>query len=332
MADELDELVAREFDVLEDIEVPELWERIVSLADTERIDPSRSRRRWPVLAAAAVVLTLVGVGLVVWLGDEPRPVDVPPAPAAGDNTVDIDIRDEDFDLDPTIVAGWVSFNIDNQTDHIREVAVYPLLPGKTYDDVHAALAVAPDGDPDTLPGTIFDAAVVGATSGPRDAFTVGVAVPTGDYVVVSHEVDGRLQLVPNSGRLHELRVLPGAAGQPPEPTLAYQIIGDTIIGPTSTDAGRITITLGDPDDEPRFLFLTNLSDGVTTAEYEHWGALRDAGQSDWNQAPLDSLTALWGTAAGRTLTIELDPGPIVISDLTNFEQGEPTPVIVVQVD
>jgi hypothetical protein len=331
MADELDELVAGEFDVLKDVEVPELWERIVSLADTERIDPSRSRPRWPALAAAAVVLALVAVGLVVWLRDEPRQVDQPPAPAAGDNTVNIDIRNEDFDLSPTAVAGWVSFDIDNQTDHTRELAVYPLLPGKTYDDVDAALAVARDDDPDTLAGIISDP-VVGATSGPRDALTVGVPVSAGDYVVVSHLVDGRMQLVPHSGRLQELRVLPGAARQPPKPTLAYEFIGDTIIGPTSTEAGRITITVDNGEDEPRKMVLSNLRDGVTRADFEHWISLVDAGQTDWNQAPLDSLMALWGTAAGRTLTVQLDAGPIVLSAPTSFEQPEPQAVILVQVN
>lgn len=338
MADELDELVAREFEVLEDVEVPELWDRIVALADTEPVEVGRPRRRWPALAAAAVIVAVLGAGLVVWLRDtqqaaEPEQADDPPSAVAGDdNTVKIVMRDDDVDLSPTAIAGWVLFEIDNQTDHFRRFEVRPLLPGTTYDEAITTLATFDDGDPDGLAAVSSDP-VAGGLNGPRDADTVGIPITAGDYLVVSDEVDANDQYVPGTDRVQQLRVLPGTAGQPPTPTITYEYIGDTMIGPTSTSAGRITITLEEGDEAPRALLVANLRDGVTHAQWERWASEFANGVSDYNQVPADSYIVLWGTAAGRTLTLDLDSGPVPVWASHNFSQPSGSlPGVWLQVD
>ena len=206
------------------------------------------------LAVAAVIVAVLGAGLVVWLRDtqqaaEPEQADDPPSAVAGDdNTVQIVMRDDDVDLSLTAIAGWVLFEIDNQTDHFRRFEVRPLLPGTTYDEAITTLATFDDGDPDGL-------AAVSRPCGrrarrPRDADTVGIPITAGDYLVVLDEVDANDQYVPGTDRVQQLRVLPGTAGQPPTPTITYEYIGDTMIGPTSTSAGRITITLEEGDEAP----------------------------------------------------------------------------------
>jgi hypothetical protein len=316
MADELDELVAHDLEVLADVEVPELWERIVSLADTERVDNRRPRSRWPLAAAAAVVVALVALGLVVWTGDDSTPADEPPPapPAAGDdNTVRIAMRGADIDVDATASAGWVSFAITNQTDRIRSFEVYPLLEGQTYDDVESAAAVAVDGDPDAFEGIAAEEPVVGGFSSAGGMHTVGVAVEAGDYVVVSTELDGDLQYVPDSAVRRELRITPGDAGQAPTPTLTYQLIGDTPIGDTSTPAGRATITLDDGDGPPLGLILADLRDGASRADWDRWSPwMYPNPAADFYAAPVDSMIVLWGSTPGRTLTMDLDRGPIVL--------------------
>ena len=67
MADELDEVITRELGQFGELEPPDLWERIITLADTEHVEPRRARRRWPVLTAAALALTAIAIGVVVWV-------------------------------------------------------------------------------------------------------------------------------------------------------------------------------------------------------------------------------------------------------------------------
>jgi hypothetical protein len=338
MAEELDELVAREFQIFDDVKVPELWDRIVALADTEPVEHARGRRRWPAMAAAAVVVAVVGAGLVVWLrdeqqADEPEQADDPPSVVADvDNTVKMVMRSDDIDLSPTAIAGWVSLEINNQTDNFRRFEVRPLLPGTTYDEAIATVATFDDGDPDGLAAVSSDA-VVGGLNGPRDAGTVGIPITAGDYLVVSNEVDANDQYVPGTDRVHELRVLPGTAGQPPTPTIVYEFIGDTMIGPTSTSAGRITITLEEGDEAPRGLLVANLRDGVTHADWERWASEFANGVSDYDQQPADSYIVLGGTAAGRTLTLDLDSGPVPVWASHDFSQPSGSlPGVWLQVD
>jgi hypothetical protein len=142
MVDEREEWLARRFEVLEDVDVPELWEQIVGRVDTEpNVHVLHHRRgRWvPIAAAAAAVLVLVGIGVVVWARDDPSQVDTPPGPASGDNTVQIVQSDDDDQaiVTTTAVAGTVSFDIDNPTDGYRGVHIQPMLPGTTIEDLRA---------------------------------------------------------------------------------------------------------------------------------------------------------------------------------------------------
>ena len=70
MADQLEEWLARRFSVLEDVDVPDLWERIVGHADTEPVADllAPRRRRWLPLAAAAL-LVVVSIGVYAFAAD-----------------------------------------------------------------------------------------------------------------------------------------------------------------------------------------------------------------------------------------------------------------------
>ena len=146
MADELDDLITRDLSILDDLAVPDLWERIVTLSDTERVEPSRRRRWWPVLVAAAVVL-VAAVGVLAWNRDTHDArrrhrtvhaiVDIDTT-VGSDNTVRIAIDDSELDVSPTATAGWVSFAVDNTTDRIRTFEVFELLGDTTYEAIEAA--------------------------------------------------------------------------------------------------------------------------------------------------------------------------------------------------
>jgi hypothetical protein len=343
MADELDELVAADISIIERLEVPELWERIVTLADTERSEPRRPRRWWPALLAAAVVVAVVAVTVIASRRDTPTHVDgtTPPTTpssvvaASGDNVVRIEAGPDGFAVTPTATAGWVSFEIDNGTEQIRVVGINPLLPGTTVADVEAALRADDAGAEDPFTGVLPEAPLVGAFNMPGDQHTVGAPVEAGDYVVVSTELDGELLPVPGTGHAAALRVAPGQAGQMPTPTLTYQFIGKTPIGATSTDAGRVTLVIDeDPDDAPHEILLADLTDGAGASVWDNWSPW-NVGNSppfDWNEAPVDSLIAVWGTAPGRTVTVELDPGPIVLMGGVSLEQMDYLSVANIQVD
>ena len=76
MDDLEEEPVPRRFDVLADVEVPELWERIVGHADTEPVVDMLAprRRRWLPVAAAAL-LVVVGIGVYASSRSDPEPAE-----------------------------------------------------------------------------------------------------------------------------------------------------------------------------------------------------------------------------------------------------------------
>ena len=310
MAEDRDELVARQFIVMEDVAVPDLWERVMTLTDTERVDAQRTRRRWPTLAAAAVLVAVVAAGFVVFLRDETQPVDGSITPADGaDSTVHIVVRDGGVDLTPTVAAGWVSIRIDNRTDRQRSFTFAPLLPGKTYDDVEAAAAAFRDGDSNFLDGIVSDV-VIGGLDAAHDTHTVGVSLPAGDYVAIFTELDGDREYVPGSGQWQRLRVVDGAPGQRPEPTATYRITGGGIAGPSTLPAGPVTIAFD--ASEPSNVILSDLRDGVSAAEWTAWANQLAVGETDFDEAPIDSVIVLIGTSTNRTITLDLDSGPIEI--------------------
>jgi hypothetical protein len=213
----------------------------------------------------------------------------------------------------------VSLEIENRTAHQRAFQLVELLPGTTYDAVDAALASGSDGDPHVLDGLVSEL-VIGDITSSRNTHTVGVGLSAGDYVAVFSELDGRQQYVPHSGRVHHLRVTDGAAGQRPQPTATYQITGGRIDGPPTLPAGRLTISF--EDGAPSYVYLANPRDGVSQADWAQWSALKDANQSDWDHAPIDSLIVLFGTTTDRTITLDLDPGPIEIGS-SNYGTDAP---------
>lgn len=322
MADELDELITRDLSVLDDLEVPNLWERIVTLSDTERVELSRRRRWWPVLVAAAVLLVTV-VGVLAWTRDTSTHVDstVPSSPSStsnstvgSDNQVRIAIDDGELEVSPTATAGWVSFGIDNTTDRIRMFEVYELLGDATYEAVEAAAPSVDLQADDPFPGLVANEPDVGGFVSAHDEAVVGVPLDAADYIVVSVELDGDLQYVPDSRRSRPLRIAPGQARNTSTPTLRFQMIGETPIGDSTTPSGRATITLADGQDGPYEMLVGNLADDAINADWDAWSPWRVPAPTsvDWNEAPVDSMIGLWGTAPNRTVTLDLDVGPIVL--------------------
>jgi hypothetical protein len=337
VADELDELIARDLRVLDDVDVPDLWERIVTMTDTERIPPPRRRRWWPALAASVVLLVAAVIGGLAWNRDAttqingtvPRPPSsalpttlVSDTTAAGDNTVRIGIGDGDLESSPTATAGWVAFAIHNETDRIRMFEVYELLGDATYGEVEAAASSIDLEADDPLPGLVAMEPGIGGFVTSYDEAVVGVPLEAAEYIVVTVELDSTLQLVPGSRRSRPLRIVPGRAGQPPTPTLQYQMMGDTPIGDTTTPSGRATITLADGPDGPYEMIVANLAVDAIHADWFAWSPWTIPAPSsvDWNEAPVDSMAALWGTAPSRTLTMDLDVGPIVLMAGAGLDQ------------
>ena len=316
MAEDLDDVVTREFRALDDLDVPDLWARIVALADTEPIQSARSRRRWPAVAAAAALVVAIAGGVWLTVRDDSEPSSTPvdgggPAAAAEANTVGVVFGDDDTAFDAEAVAGWVTFDIDNPTDDFRFVDVRPLRPGSTFEEVWAELATVDDGDTSVME-RVTEATLVGTLIRPHGTATVTAPITAGEFLVNSGVLDGRGGYVANSGRVHELRVGAGNAGQPPQPTAVYEMVGATPIGPASIPAGRTTIQVTDGDDGPYELILNDMRDGSGRGDFDNWDAQFQAGTADQYDAPADNSVWVWGSAPDRAVTIDLDPGELLL--------------------
>ena len=176
MAEDLDDVVAREFRVLDDLDVPDLWARIVAFADTEPLQSSRSRRRWPAVAAAAALVVAIAGGVWLTVRDDSEPSSTPvdsgvQTAAADANTVRVVFGDDDTAFDAEAVAGWVSFEIDNPTDDFRFVDLRPLRPGSTFEEARAELATVDDGDTSVME-RVTEATLVGTLIRPHGTVTV----------------------------------------------------------------------------------------------------------------------------------------------------------------
>src|SRR5687768_16952560 len=126
MVEQREEWLARRFGVLEDVDVPELWERIVGDADTEPVVDMLAprRRRWLPFAAAATLLVVVGIGVYASSRSDPEPAEPSDAMSAADNTVEI-IEGEPgaATVTSTATAGIVTFDITNPTGENRSVEI-----------------------------------------------------------------------------------------------------------------------------------------------------------------------------------------------------------------
>ena len=155
MPDERDVHVARLFEVLDDVDVPDVWEAIMARVDTEPTDLNhhvrRSRRWWPVLAAAALLIVAVSVRLA----DDSQTVDVPPPPAEqAPNTLEVTAIGADLDVQGSLVAGTVSIAGRNIGDGLHSMVIGRLIDGKTLEDARDALASAGPDVPDASAGIL----------------------------------------------------------------------------------------------------------------------------------------------------------------------------------
>jgi hypothetical protein len=111
-------------------------------------------------------------------------------------------------------------------------------------------------------------------------------------------------------------------------------MGDMVIGETSTPAGPTTITLQDDDGgRPHEFLVANARDGANQTHWDRWSPWTLQNESaDWEQAPVDSLIALWGSAPGRALTVEVDPGLMVVMGGPELDQMVYRSIVYVQVN
>jgi hypothetical protein len=328
MVDEREEWLARRFDVLHDVEVPELWEQVVGRVDTEpNVDTvGPRRRRWTLLAVAAAVLALVALGLVLWTRADPTTVDTPPGPAVGDNTVQIvEGGDEQATVTPSAVAGIVSFEISNPAGGYHGVDIRRMLPGVSFEDVRAdALEFARAGGADSGRRLLEDP-VLGVVNGPHDHFVTAMPLPAGEYAVFLLTTDESFASTPAEGyEVRQLTVTAGGAGAPPNPTLTFdRMAADYLIGRTNpAPRGPATIRVDNTVGGAFQLSLVELRADATQHDFELWAqASATASRLDWRTSPAATARVFYTGAAQQTITVDLDGGDLRVDARPSFDQG-----------
>ena len=338
MADEREAWLADHFDVVHDLDAPDLWGQIVARADTDRnVDVVHGRRRrWVPLAAAAAVLALAIAGLVVWARDDSSNVDTPPGPAGGDNTVQIvHGHHTDAIVTPTAIAGTVSFDITNPTDDYRGIQIHPMRPGATIEDVRAAARRdVLMGAADTS-GVLGDS-VLGVDGGPHDHFVTAMPLDAGNYAVllITEEPTFAAVSAADGLEIRQLTVAEGEAGVAPAPTLTFDRLAmDSLIGPTTAPRGRATIRVNDAAGGTFQFALIELRPDATRAAYEVWERDNGTGENrDWSTAPIATIRGFYAGAPQQTVTIDLHGGDLFVSAPSSFDQPGPSSVVVVSVE
>jgi hypothetical protein len=337
MAAEREAWLVRHFEVLEHEDVPDLWERIVARSDTElNADALGGRRRhWlPLTAAAAAVLVLVAVGLALWLRDDPRRVDTPPSGSS--NTVQVIAGDgEQSTITPTAIAGTVSFDITNPTDHYRAIEVRRLLAGATLEDVQAEAARYIEDVNATPRDGILSEPLLGVVGGPHDHYATAMPLTAGDYVVIVSTVDSTFAPTPADG--HEVRLLtvaPGDTGTAPAATLAFdRMAQDYLIGPTTAPRGTATIHVANTAGGPFELAIKELRPDATQHDFDLWQlATPDPAHTDWSTAPVTAFRIIYAGAAQQTITIDLHGGDLHVEAPAVLGQGTPSSGIWVTIE
>ncbi|MET0886023.1 MAG: hypothetical protein ABWX92_06190, partial [Mycetocola sp.] len=268
MPEERDMHVARLFEVLDDVDVPDVWEAIMARVDTEPTVPTNHvvwyRRWWPVLAAAAV-LVVVAVVVYVRLADDSQTVDVPPVPVDGaSNTLDVTLNGAELDVEGSLVAGTVSIAVRNVGDGLHAMAVGQLIDDKTLEDARNALASAGPDVTDPLVGIVEYSNPLfafGAVRGPGDASTLTVSgVEAGEYVLSHVPLDNAARSVWSQAGVQSLTIAAGDSGPGPAADVTYTVRTDDQIGsdpatsgldgPATLPSGPTTIAIVDETGTP----------------------------------------------------------------------------------
>jgi hypothetical protein len=338
MVDEREAWLTDRFEVVRDLDVPDLWEQIVARADTDRnVDVVHGRRwRWVPLAAAAAVLALVVAGLVVWARDDSSNVDTPPGPGGGDNMVGIVHGDRaGAVVTPTAVAGTVSFDITNPTDDYRGLQIRPMRPGATIDDVRAAAR------PNVLmggadPSGVLGDPVLGVDGGPKDHFVTAMPLSAGNYAVllITEEATFAAVSAADGLEVRQLSVAAGEAGAAPAPTLRFDRLAmDGLIGPTTAPRGQATIRVDDASGGTFLLALIELRPDATRSAYEAWERDNGTGETqDWSTAPIATVRGFYAGAPHQTVTIDLEGGDLYVAAPSSTDQAGPSSVVMVAVE
>jgi hypothetical protein len=335
--DERDVHVARLFEVLDDVDVPDVWEAIMARVDTEPTDLNhhmrRSRRWWPVVVAAAALLIVAVVVLVsVRLADDSQTVDVPPLPADGaPNTLEVIANGADFDVQGSLVAGTVSIAGRNIGDGLHSMVIGRLIDGKTLEDARDAVASAGPDVPDALVGILeypSPLPALGAWRGPGVASTLTVSgVASGEYVLANVPRDNAGLPIWPQADVQSLTIAAGDSDPGPVPDATYTVSADGLDGPTALPAGATTISF-DNDGTPRALSVYR-----ATQRPEDIGTFFESAGSplDWSHAPFDSFTSTPDTDADPVISLELTPGQWLFHLGPDGQQEQPSQFVVISV-
>jgi hypothetical protein len=328
MVDQREEWLARPFSVLDDVDVPDLWERIVAHADTEpTVDMlAPRRRRWlPFAAAAALLLVVVGVG--VYAFSRPDPDAAEPSTdvvSAGTNTVEI-IEGEpgEASVTPTATAGIVTFDITNPTGDNRSVEIRRMLPGMTLDDVRNNVEqFVRTGSSDVI--AVDDPPVLGVVHGPDDHFTTTMPLAAGEYAVTINVHDQVLAPVPGHvPAVALLTVEPGDVGDLPTPTLRFdRQATDYLIGDNLATAGPATIHVDNTVGGDFVVSVVELRADATQHDFALFvNSIPPGETADWTSAPAASYRFFYAGAADQTVGVDLEGGDLRVDARPTFDEG-----------
>lgn len=341
MRDERDVELARRFENLNDVDVPDLWDAILATAGIERaITPSREqldlnemgaaimvnvdiqqsrpsrarrvRRWWPALVAAAVIVVAVVVASVR-LADDHRPMSNQPGLVGSSaNTLEVTENGAKLDVRGTLVAGTVSIAVRNVGDGLHSMVVGRLVDGKTLDDARNALAAAGPDVTDALAGIVEYPSPLPALSawrGPGDASTLTVSgVASGDYVLGHVPRDNAGRPIWSQAGVQSLTIAAGDSGPGPVADATYTVRADGLDGPTRLLAGPITLAVANVS-LPMTLNVYRATQNVNVV-----GAFFNTGGAplDWSHAPFDFFTSTADSDAERMISLDLTPGEWII--------------------
>jgi uncharacterized cupredoxin-like copper-binding protein len=226
------------------------------------------------------------------------------------NTLTIREDDHSFAVEGEVTAGIVTLDIRNVGHAIHEVAMAKLKPGKTLDDVKAALEQQDEsafGEIAEGDSPIDD---LGSAQFPGTNFAItGANVEAGEYALIC--------FVPNEegtphfslGMVGTFTVDEGDGGEEPDADLTYTADDEGVEGPDEVEAGRQTIKVVNDSSASREIQLLKVKEGKTVEDVQAYFAESEEGPPpDPSRAPLDFFTFIFDAEQDRYLTVDLTEG------------------------
>jgi hypothetical protein len=238
----------------------------------------------------------------------------PAASAVTDNAVTVETPGMAFDVSGPLRPGVATITLKNTSDDTHMMALAPMKPGVTLDQVKTALAT--DGDPESSVGPLLatppEQAVFGTpgmVAGGHSSTVTSKDLPAGDYVLICFLTDATGTPHFQMGMIGELKVEGEKATDEPTSDGTITLDDKAITLPDGFD-GHGTFLVTNSGSSPHSISFAQLEDGTTLeAFYQFTGEAMNSGKSiDGGGGKVaggvDSL--LPGQSA--YLTIDLDAG------------------------